>query len=427
MTTSTELGFRRSRGLDILALACLVLIAASLRPAASSLGPVLSEVKPTASRSRMADRPAHRTAGTRVRDLRHHRRAPAQTPRPVLRALALSAPSSSSASACAPSSPNGWPSLCSPSSLWPECRSATSSCPSTSRPASHTGPRSAATTSPSPSGSVRCCRRCSPHPWPSSVRRLALRPRLLARPAAVGPHHLDRAANAEVRPPPGRQGHRGGGANGRTRRLGDPCFGLTEGRYMAMFFGLQSANAYVQFGWVPQIYRDAGLDPFLAGIMLTIVTFGGLPGGFLAPQIIVRGIAPRAFLVSFGVSAVAGYLGLLLLPPRCPAVGGLPRLRRIRVPRRARPHHLPDQGRGGHGLDLGVRPVLGLCARRSRPPGRRRPARLERRLDGAAVVHGHRLRAHGDHRLALGRTRHRRRRVGAGQAATVAPARESDP
>ncbi|RAE81359.1 MFS transporter, partial [Burkholderia multivorans] len=32
-------------GLDILALACLVLIASSLRPAASSLGPVLAEVQ----------------------------------------------------------------------------------------------------------------------------------------------------------------------------------------------------------------------------------------------------------------------------------------------------------------------------------------------------------------------------------------------
>ena len=89
---------------------------------------------------------------------------------------------------------------------------------------------------------------------------------------------------------------------------------------MAMFFGLQSANAYVQFGWLPQIYRDAGLDPVLAGILLTIVTFGGLPGGFLAPQIIVRGIAPRAFLVSFGISAVLGYLGLLFAPATTPVV-----------------------------------------------------------------------------------------------------------
>src|SRR5690606_10719067 len=95
-------------------------------------------------------------------------------------------------------------------------------------------------------------------------------------------------------------------------------FTSPKARYMAMFFGLQSANAYLQFGWLPQIYRDAGLDPFLAGIMLTIVTFGGLPGGFLAPQIIVRGIAPRAFLVSFGASAVARYTGLLLSPATTP-------------------------------------------------------------------------------------------------------------
>lgn len=95
-------------------------------------------------------------------------------------------------------------------------------------------------------------------------------------------------------------------------------FSSPKARYMAMFFGLQSANAYLQFGWLPQIYRDAGLDPFGAGIMLTIVTFGGLPGGFLAPQIIVRNIAPRAFLVSFGASAVASYTGLLLGPATVP-------------------------------------------------------------------------------------------------------------
>src|SRR5699024_10344790 len=93
-----------------------------------------------------------------------------------------------------------------------------------------------------------------------------------------------------------------------------------KARYMAMFFGLQSANAYVQFRSLPQIYRDAGLDADLAGIMLTLVTLGGLPGGFLAPQIIVRGIAPRAFFVSFGVSAALGYLDLLFAPATTPVV-----------------------------------------------------------------------------------------------------------
>ena len=91
-----------------------------------------------------------------------------------------------------------------------------------------------------------------------------------------------------------------------------------KARYMAMFFGLQSANAYVQFGWLPQVYRDAGLDPVAAGIMLTIVTIGGIPGGFLAPQIIMRSILPRFFLVSFSVSASFGYVGLLLMPTTAP-------------------------------------------------------------------------------------------------------------
>lgn len=54
--------------------------------------------------------------------------------------------------------------------------------------------------------------------------------------------------------------------------------------------------------------------------MLTVVTFGGIPGGFLAPQIVVRNILPRFFLVSFSVSAVGGYLGLLLMPTTVPVL-----------------------------------------------------------------------------------------------------------
>lgn len=108
-----------------------------------------------------------------------------------------------------------------------------------------------------------------------------------------------------------------------THQAGPPrqhIFTSPKARYMAMFFGLQSANACVQFGWLPQIYRDAGIDPVLAGLMLTVVTLGGIPGGFLAPQIIMRNILPRFFLVTFSVSAVCGYLGLLLIPTTVPVL-----------------------------------------------------------------------------------------------------------
>ncbi len=94
----------------------------------------------------------------------------------------------------------------------------------------------------------------------------------------------------------------------------------SKARYMAMFFGLQSVNAYVQFGWLPQIYRDAGLDPVMAGVMMTIVTFSGIPGGFIAPQIVARGFWTRTMLASFAVAAALGYLGLLVMPATLPAL-----------------------------------------------------------------------------------------------------------
>lgn len=109
---------------------------------------------------------------------------------------------------------------------------------------------------------------------------------------------------------------RGGDTSANTPRR--HIFTSPKARSMAMFFGLQSVNAYVQFGWLPQIYRDAGFDAVTAGVMLTIVTLGGIPGGFIAPQIIVRGFHPRTFLLTFSASAVLGYLGLLLMPTAAP-------------------------------------------------------------------------------------------------------------
>lgn len=106
-----------------------------------------------------------------------------------------------------------------------------------------------------------------------------------------------------------------GGTRVRKRIVASP-----KARWMALFFGFQSVNAYVQFGWLPQIYRDGGLDAVTAGIMIGIVAFSGIPGGFLAPQIIVRDIYPRAFIISFAAASTAGYTGLLISPAAAPVL-----------------------------------------------------------------------------------------------------------
>lgn len=84
------------------------------------------------------------------------------------------------------------------------------------------------------------------------------------------------------------------------------------------YFGLQSMHAYVQFGWLPQIYRDAGLSSIAAGNMITIVAAGGILGGFLAPQFVVRGHFTRTILMTYAAFSIAGYLGLLLAPTTVP-------------------------------------------------------------------------------------------------------------
>lgn len=87
---------------------------------------------------------------------------------------------------------------------------------------------------------------------------------------------------------------------------------------LTALFAVQSMNAYVQFGWLPQIYRDAGLSATSAGALTSIVAGLGILGGLLMPTVIDRGRHLSAWMVAFGAFASSGYLGLLLAPTTLP-------------------------------------------------------------------------------------------------------------
>lgn len=98
---------------------------------------------------------------------------------------------------------------------------------------------------------------------------------------------------------------------------------------LMLYFGLQSLHAYTHFGWLARIYRDAGLDAVSAGLMVAIIVAGGIPGGFIAPQIVVRRWHVRSMLVGYGLISAVGYTGLLIAPTTLPwlwaiclAIGG---------------------------------------------------------------------------------------------------------
>ncbi|KRE35765.1 cyanate permease [Janibacter sp. Soil728] len=87
---------------------------------------------------------------------------------------------------------------------------------------------------------------------------------------------------------------------------------------LTVLFGVQSTNAYVQFGWLPQIYRDAGLSAGAAGAMISIVASLGIFGGLIMPTVIARSRDISAWMIGFGGLSIAGYVGLLLAPATLP-------------------------------------------------------------------------------------------------------------
>lgn len=87
---------------------------------------------------------------------------------------------------------------------------------------------------------------------------------------------------------------------------------------LTLLFGVQSMNAYIQFGWLPQIYRDAGLPATYAGLLVSVLTAIGILGGLVMPTVISRSRTLAPWMVTFGLMLVAGYLGLYLAPATVP-------------------------------------------------------------------------------------------------------------
>ncbi|KAA8742658.1 MFS transporter [Corynebacterium tuscaniense] len=88
--------------------------------------------------------------------------------------------------------------------------------------------------------------------------------------------------------------------------------------FLLLFFGLQSMNAYVQMGWLPQIYRDNGLSAATGTIALALVGGLNVVGGLVMPMLIARARTLTPFVVIFATATAAGYLGLLLSGDQLP-------------------------------------------------------------------------------------------------------------
>ncbi len=87
---------------------------------------------------------------------------------------------------------------------------------------------------------------------------------------------------------------------------------------LGLFFGTQSMQAYVQFGWVAQMYRDGGLGQAQAGLMASLIALLGMPMSLVMPGLVGRLRNLSWLVVAFGALLVVGYAGILLAPTHQP-------------------------------------------------------------------------------------------------------------
>ncbi|MEV4881473.1 CynX/NimT family MFS transporter [Streptomyces cyaneofuscatus] len=107
-------------------------------------------------------------------------------------------------------------------------------------------------------------------------------------------------------------------ASGQASRPVDaPALRITRSRTawgLACFFGLQATAAYITMGWMPQIFRDAGVSAGTAGVLLAVTMAMGVPLAFVIPRVAGRLKQQGPIVVVLGLCGLIGYSGLYLAP-----------------------------------------------------------------------------------------------------------------
>ncbi|MBR8640959.1 CynX/NimT family MFS transporter [Streptomyces tuirus] len=143
-------------------------------------------------------------------------------------------------------------------------------------------------------------------PWLPFVRR---------RTAVSGPG--ERAASPETDDAVSGEAPAGHRTSTEPAREEAPRLRITRSRTawaLAVFFGLQATAAYITMGWMAQIFRDAGVPAGTAGLLLAVTMVMGVPLAFVIPRLATRLPHQGPIVLALGVCGLAGYAGLYLAP-----------------------------------------------------------------------------------------------------------------
>jgi MFS transporter, CP family, cyanate transporter len=91
---------------------------------------------------------------------------------------------------------------------------------------------------------------------------------------------------------------------------------------VTLLMGLQSAMAYIVFGWMAPMLRDRGMDGASAGFVLSLCVVFQMLACLALPALATRGRDQRPACLSMFACAVLGFIGCYLLPLPLAWIGG---------------------------------------------------------------------------------------------------------
>lgn len=87
---------------------------------------------------------------------------------------------------------------------------------------------------------------------------------------------------------------------------------------ITLFFGCQSFLAYVVMGWLPEVFIDNGVSKTDAGLLLGLVSILAVPISLTVPPLAARQKNQSGWIVGLGVIGMVGMIGLLVNPGAAP-------------------------------------------------------------------------------------------------------------
>lgn len=87
---------------------------------------------------------------------------------------------------------------------------------------------------------------------------------------------------------------------------------------VTLFFGCQSFLAYIVMGWLPEVFIDSGVEKTDAGLLVGLASLLAVPISLVVAPLAARQSGQTGWIVGLGVVGFAGMIGLLVDPGAAP-------------------------------------------------------------------------------------------------------------